>query len=321
MLNAIKQLKQQNEVAFNFALAGVIALLLAMSGLLLLWHGLIEQRQIAKQVGDLQMRASRIETIVINKKLAVGEEKAFLEFEGHIKNFNQQWTQLKQQHNYSDKTIKEVDVVWQRINSNAQIILAKKKDMMTLRDVLLQVNLNFKAMYKMNDNLISVLLIANSDKNHLLLAKELTLLLLRVEKQIHFPFLGDDNAVCACDSFDRESEEIAEILNGFWAGDSNLGIEKIDNTKVREIIEKQIILYKKIHSRANTILQMTPEIFQVREAQVAIYRDNLELKSALAKLNSYQLNKALIGFVVCVWLAFFACVFGFLRALNTKHID
>ena len=66
---------------------------------------------------------------------------------------------------------------------------------------------------------------------------------------------------------------------------------------------------------------MTPEIFQVREAQVAIYRDNLELKSTLVKLNNHQLNKALIGFVVCVWLAFFACVFGFLRALNTKHSD
>lgn len=237
MLNAIKQLKQQNEVAFNFALAGLIALLLAVSSLVLLWHGLIEQRQIAKQVGDLQMIESRIETIVMSKKLAVGEEKAFLEFEGQVNNFNQQWTEFKQQHDDSDKKIKAVDVVWQRINSNAQIILAKKKDMMTLRDVLLQVNRNFKAMYKMNDNLISVLLIANSDKNHLLLAKELTLLLLRVEKQIHFPFLGDDNAVCACDSFDRESEEIAEILNGFWAGDSNLGIEKIDNTKVREIID------------------------------------------------------------------------------------
>lgn len=66
---------------------------------------------------------------------------------------------------------------------------------------------------------------------------------------------------------------------------------------------------------------MTPEIFQVREAEGAIYRKLPELKSTLVKLNNHQLNTGLIVFVACIWLAFFACAFGFLRALNTKRIN
>ena len=127
MLNTIKQLKQQNLPAFNFALAGMVALILSVIGLTLLVHGLIEQRQIAKQVGDLQITSRSIEAIVSSNKLDFGEVAAFLGFEKSVNSFNQQWTDFKQQHNYSDKTTKQVDTVWQRINRNTQKILLMKK--------------------------------------------------------------------------------------------------------------------------------------------------------------------------------------------------
>jgi hypothetical protein len=318
VLNIIKQLKQQSLLAFNFALVGMIALFFAVTGLSLLGYGLIEQKQIAKQVGDLQITGRTIEAIVSSSKLVLGEEAAFNEFEKSVNSFNQQWTDFKQNHHYSAKTIEEVDVVWQRANSKAQMILSMKKEVMALREAFQYINRSLKPMHKLNEELVSILLSHNENSRQVFRAKELTILLLRVEKQIHFPFIGDENAVCACDSFDRESEEIADILNGFLVGNPNLGIEKIKYTKAREIIEKQITLYEKIHSHVNTIRQMTSEIFQVREAQAAIYRDSPELKSSLTKLNNHQLNKGLMVLVVCVWLAFFACMFGYIRALQTK---
>lgn len=319
MFNTIKQLKQQNEAAFNFALAGIMALLLAIIGLAYLFNDVMEQKQIAKQVGDLQMIENRIQTIMSSKKFAYGEKVAFLEFENNVNAFNKQWFEFKGKYHYSTKVIKEVDEVWQSINDNAQIIVAKKKELMILREVLLNVNGFLKSMYQMNDDLINSMLTFNADRSYQLLAKELTVLLLRVEKQINFPFLGDENAVCACDTFERESENIVDILNGFLLGNPEMGIDKIKHIKVREIIEKQITLYEKIHSHVNTIRLMTPEIFQVRETQVAISRDSPQLKSALSKLNNHQLNKGLIVFVVCIWLVFFACMFGFLRALTSSE--
>ena len=83
MLKIIQQLKQQNPSAFSIALAGMVALLFAVTGLALLGHGLIEQKQIAKQVGDLQISGRSIGAIV-SSKLVLGEEVAFNEFEKSV---------------------------------------------------------------------------------------------------------------------------------------------------------------------------------------------------------------------------------------------
>ena len=106
MLKIIQQLKQQNPSAFSFALAGMVALFFAVTGLALLGNGLIEQKQIAKQVGDLQITSRSIEAIVSRNKSFYQEATAFSEFEKSVNSFNQKWTDFKQQHNYSDKTIK-----------------------------------------------------------------------------------------------------------------------------------------------------------------------------------------------------------------------
>ena len=152
MLKIIQQLKQQNPSAFSFALAGMVALLFAVTGLALLGHGLIEQKQIAKQVGDLQITGRTIEAIVSSSKLAYGEAAAFSEFEKSVNSFNLQWTDFKQQHDYSDKTIKGVDTVWQRINRDSQNILSNKKEMMTYKAIVDEVLVELKTMYKMNGN-------------------------------------------------------------------------------------------------------------------------------------------------------------------------
>jgi len=172
MLNTIKQLKQQNLPAFNFALVGMIALFFAVTGLALLGYGLIEQKQIAKQVGDLQITGRSIESIVVTNRLTCGEEAAFTEFENSVNNFNQQWTDFKQQHNYSAKTIKEIDTVWQRINRNAQRVLSKKNDMMVLKLALDDMLLNLKPMHKMSEDLVNVLLSNQADAQQIVVVSK-----------------------------------------------------------------------------------------------------------------------------------------------------
>ena len=190
--------------------------------------------------------------------------------------------------------------------------------MMALRIPFDYLLVNLKQMHKMNEELINVLLNHKVNSRQVLMAKELTVLLLRVEKRIKFPFNGDENTVCACDNFNREVEEITEILNGFWSGDPDLGIKKIEDVKARKIIENQMILYEKIASDAKTILQASPDVFQFREYQSAIFRDSPELKSTLAKLNNHKLNTGLILLTLCSWLCVFACSYGYIRALKTK---
>ena len=318
MLKIIKQLKQQNLPAFSFALAGMVALLFAITGLALLGHGLIEQKQIAKQVGDLQISGRSIESIVVTNRLTCGEEAAFAEFEKSVNSFNQQWTDFKQQHNYSAKTIKEIDTVWQRINRNSQNILSNKKEMMTYKDIIDEVLVKLKTMYKMNDELVNVLLSHNAESNQLVIAKNLTVLLIREERAIKSIYYGDENAVISEDAFgDRSLEEVAMVLNGFLSGDPDYGIKKIEDVKAREIIKNEMVFCEKMKSHANTILKMSPMLFQVREAEAAIYRNVPELKPALIKLNNHKLNTGLMVLTLCSWLCVFACGYGYLRALKT----
>lgn len=319
MLKIIKQLKQQNLPAFNFTLAGMIALILSVIGLAWLGHGLIEQKQIAKQVGDLQITGRIIESIVVTNRLTCGEEAAFSEFEKSVNIFKQQWIEFKQQHNYSAKTIKELGTVWQRINRNAQNSLSMQKDMLAFKLVVDDMLLNLEPMHKMSDELVDFLLSNRADAQQIVKAKEVGVLLIRIERDIKSICVGDENTVISGDNFgDRSFEKVAIVLNGFLSGDLDEGIKKIEDVKAREVIENQMILYKKIDSHANTILKMSPMLFQVREAQSSIYRDSPELKSALTKLNNHNLNTGLMVLTLCGWLCVFACVYGYVRALKTK---
>lgn len=122
------------------------------------------------------------------------------------------------------------------------------------------------------------------------------------------------------DEMGRIFGEISSVLSLFLSEGHN--IKKIEDEKVQEIIKQEKIIFEKtsiLHEQL--YFEGRYKLSQVKELQSAIYRDSPELKSTLAKLNNHQLNKGLIVFVACIWLAFFACVFGFLRALNTKHID
>ena len=317
MLKIIQQLKQQNPSAFSIALAGMVALLFAVTGLALLGHGLIEQKQIAKQVGDLQISGRSIGAIV-SSKLVLGEEVAFNEFEKSVNSFNQQWADFKQEHDYSDKTIKELDTVWQRINRNSQNILSNKKEMMTYKDIIDEVLVKLKTMYKMNDELVNVLLSHNAESNQLVIAKNLTVLLIREERAIKSIYYGDENAVISEDAFgDRSLEEVAMVLNGFLSGDPDYGIKKIEDVKAREIIKNEMVFCEKMKSHANAILKMSPMLFQVREAEAAIYRNVPELKPALIKLNNHKLNTGLMVLTLCSWLCVFVCGYGYVRALKT----
>jgi len=95
-----------------------------------------------------------------------------------------------------------------------------------------------------------------------------------------------------------------------------LHYQQIEDGKIREIIKNEMILYKKIDSHAKTILKMSPMLFQVREAEAAIYRNVPELKPALIKLNNHKLNRGLMLLTLCSWLCVFACAYGYVRALK-----
>jgi hypothetical protein len=318
MLKIIQQLKQQNLPAFSFALAGLVALLFAVTGLALLGQGLIEQKQIAKQVGDLQITGRTIESIVVINRLTGGEEAAFTEFEKSVNSFNHQWTDFKQQHDYSDKTIKEIDTVWQRINSNAQHILSMKKEMMALREAVQNINIIFKPIHKINEELVSVLLSNNAEIKQVVIAKSMSVLLLGLEREIKKDYDGHERAVMSEDAFSFYWSQYNSFLNKLWLEDSNYSIKKIEDVKARELIEHEIILCKKIYMLMDYFNSTMTEVFQFREYHSSIYRDVPELKPALTKLNNHKLNTGLMLLTLCSWLCVFACGYGYVRALQAR---
>ena len=159
----------------------------------------------------------------------------------------------------------------------------------------------------------------NANNEQILLVFNMVALLHRVESNISSAYYGTENAIYMSDYFSTEHEEVKEILNGLLLGDSNYGRNKIEDKNARGLIEQEMGLYQKVYISISTFYSLSPEVFVVREADAAIYRDSPELKSALSKLNYHQLNKGLIVFVICIWLVFFACMFGFLRALTSSE--
>ena len=119
----IKNLKQQNQPAFNFALAGLLALLITVIASILLGYSLVQQKQLSKQVANLQKVGQRLGNFSANTRLIHGESAAFTEFEQLVKSFNQQWSNFKQQPDYPVEKIKYADEIWESINAETKLLL------------------------------------------------------------------------------------------------------------------------------------------------------------------------------------------------------
>jgi twitching motility protein PilJ len=130
----------------------------------------------------------------------------------------------------------------------------------------------------------------------------------------------------AADDFGRDAETFGQVLTGLLNGSDDLGLVAVRNPEARTSLTAVSKLFESsVQQGANEILQSSPELFQVREASAAIFRDSPELLSTLTKVTAVvdeEANAVLATIIGVLSLAAtLISLFGFIRVRARQDRD
>lgn len=233
---------------------------------------------------------------------ASGNQQAFESLKKATKDFDARWTSLKKLHDPNKPDSKKVEDVWSRMSKNTQAVLAGEKTVGNLHDLVAGISDAVPELQSENDVFVERLVALNASSSQVVLAKQQSVLAERILRSVSSVLNGDENAVMAADDFGRDAAEFGEVLQGFLNGSPDLGILEVRDPDARQSLEAVAKLFDtSVQQGANEILETSPELFQVREASSAVFRDSPELLTALNAMTvsineeSNSLAAAIIG--------------------------
>lgn len=233
---------------------------------------------------------------------ASGNQQAFAALSSATKEFSARWDSLKKLHDPTKADSKLVESVWSRVSKNTQSVLAGEKTVGNLHDLVAGIADAVPELQSENDAVVERMAASGASAKQLVLAKQQSVLAERILRSVSSVLNGDENAVMAADDFGRDAAEFGSVLEGLLNGDASLEIQAVRDPEARRSLEAISKLFdSSVKQGANEILETSPELFQVREASAAVFRDSPDLLAALNKMTqsineeSNSLVAAIIG--------------------------
>jgi twitching motility protein PilJ len=247
-----------------------------------------------------------------------GNQQAFDALNKAIKTFNQRWNSLKEMHGEDRAETKAVQTYGSVYLIILQKVSAGEKTVGNLHDLVAGIADAVPELQAENDSIVEAMVASGAPSAQVVVAKNQSVLAERILRSVSSVLNGDENAVMAADDFGRDSEAFGQTLEGLLNGDPDMGVTAVKDEQARASLTAiQKLFESSVQQGANEILQSSPELFQVREASSAIFRDSPELLSALTKLTTTvdeEANAVLASIIgVASLMLTLVSLFGFIR--------
>ena len=179
----------------------------------------------------------------------------------------------------------EVESSWRRYRNDLEVILGGKQAISEVRELYQVIDSFIPQMLTYSDEVVGVLMKKNASKRQIYLASRQMMLSQRIKNNLNQVLAGGEEAAAAADRFGRDAALFGRVLEGLLKGSKALRIEKITDkeaiTKLREVA----MLISAVSDNIAGILELSPELFEVKDAASRISDDSIDL---LGKLQALQ---------------------------------
>jgi twitching motility protein PilJ len=175
------------------------------------------------------------------------------------------------------ETLAGLDQTWQRMNSNAQNILDREDQVMSLAsesNAFIQV---IPKIQELTDRAIRALTSAGASRQQLFVAGRQLVLSDRVLRHLKEMLRGGTGSVAAADAFTREIEFFEQTMDALLRGSRSVGVDQVTQRDARAALDEARLLYDEARPQLETILNSTRDILAVRGAADAIFVDSLDM--------------------------------------------
>lgn len=217
---------------------------------------------------------------------AAGNPEAFELLDRSRSSFQESWDQIADASVDDPTVLEQVRKLWEEVRGDVAVILQGEDTVLDLHEVAETLGQTVPQLQSEYEGVVEILAESNADPMMIALAERQSLLAERIMRSIDNVLTGGDNAVLAADSFGRDANRFARVLDAMIEGDDALGIDPIEDEVALDFLGEIAVLFDEfVNQSVDEILSTAPELFQVRAAADNIFRRSQDLLVQATALN------------------------------------
>ncbi len=245
-----------------------------------------KDREFINRIGDQRVLSQQLAKLA--SQAARGDARAFGPLQKARNDFDEtlEWHLLQLG---SELMMSDLDDTWRKYRTNIDVILKRREVVTNMRSLVAAINEQIPNLLAVSDEVVTIMAEQGAAPDQIYIATRQLMLTQRISSNVNRILSGGEEAITAADRFGRDAALFGRVVEDMLRGNRNLGIKKITNPVSREKLKAVQTLFKQLRAQVGSILERSPEMFQVSDAAEAILQDSPKLLKQIESLSqAYQ---------------------------------
>ena len=189
----------------------------------------------------------------------------------------------------SENLLPELDTVeasWRNYRNNIEVILNGRKSIAEVRELYEVIESFIPQMLTYSDEVVGVLVKKESSPRQVYLAARQMMLSQRIKNNLNQVLAGGETAASAADRFGRDAALFGRVLEGLLKGSKGLNIDKVTDKEAVSKLREVAMLISAVSDNIAGILELSPELFEVKDAAGLVSADSEKILKTLENFQS-----------------------------------
>ena len=184
----------------------------------------------------------------------------------------------------SPKLLPSLDIVetdWRNYRNNVEVILNGRQAITEVRELYQVIESFIPQMLTYSDEVVGLLIEKQASARQIYLATRQMMLSQRIKNNLNQVLAGGETAAAAADRFGRDAALFGRVLQGLLEGSKGLQIEKVTDKEGVAKLREVAMLISAVSDNIAGILELSPELFEVKDAAGLVNGDAERLLNTL----------------------------------------
>lgn len=178
-----------------------------------------------------------------------------------------------------------VEDSWSKYRKDIEIILNGKQPISEVGELYKIIDSFIPQMLTYSDEVVGVLMEKGASTRQIYLASRQMMLSQRIKNNLNQVLAGGETAAASADRFGRDAALFGRVLEGLLKGSTSLRIEQVKDKEAVNKLREVAMLISAVSDNIAGVLELSPELFEVKDAAGRIPGDS---ESLLNELKSMQ---------------------------------
>ena len=182
------------------------------------------------------------------------------------------------------KLLVDLDFVesdWRNYRNNIEVIINGRQPIVEVKELYEVIESFIPQMLTYSDEIVGVLIEKKASPRQIYLATRQMMLSQRIKNNLNQVLAGGETAAAAADRFGRDAALFGRVLEGLLKGSKGLRIEKVTDVEGVAKLREVAMLISAVSDNIAGILELSPELFEVKDAASLVGGDSAKLLKSL----------------------------------------